>query len=86
VILPWQVSGSAQWDHKDIDGRWQRLWESHRVFFGPFDELVKTVSDETKCELEVERVDEKVQATHRRKVAPTHYSSHATGSPSSESA
>jgi hypothetical protein len=60
--FPWRVSGSAQWDHKDIDGRWQRLWESHRVFFGPFDELVNTVSDETKCELNVERVDEEVQA------------------------
>jgi hypothetical protein len=59
--FPWRVSGSARWDHKDIDGRWQRLWESHRVFFGPFDELIKAVTDETKCELELEHVNEEVQ-------------------------
>jgi len=60
--FPWRVSGSDRWDHKDIDGRWQRLWESHRVFFGPFDELVKALSDETKCGLKVEHVDEELQA------------------------
>jgi Glycosyl hydrolase family 20, catalytic domain/Glycosyl hydrolase family 20, domain 2 len=60
--FPWRASGSAPWDHKDIDGRWQRLWESHRVFFGPFDELVKAVSDEAKCELKAEHVDEELQA------------------------
>jgi delta 1-pyrroline-5-carboxylate dehydrogenase len=38
------------------------LWESHRVFFGPFDELVKAVSDEAKCELKAEHVDEELQA------------------------
>ena len=36
--------------------------ESHRVFFGPFDELVKAVADETKSELKMEQVDEHVQA------------------------
>lgn len=60
--FPWRVSGSAPWDYQDIDGRWQRLWETHRVFFGPFDELVKAVSDEAKRELKVEQVNEEVQA------------------------
>ena len=60
--FPWRVSGCARWDHKDIDGRWQGLWGSHRVFFEPFDELVKAVGDETKSELKVEHVDEHVQA------------------------
>jgi hypothetical protein len=60
--FPWRVSGCARWDHKEIDGRWQRLSESHRVFFGPFDELVKAVSAETENRAKMEQVDEHVQA------------------------
>ena len=65
--FPWRISGSAAWDKKDIEGRWQKIGETHRVFFHPFDEMLKGLADEVKEEpaghgsTEIEkRIDEEI--------------------------
>ncbi len=50
--FPWRISGSAPFDQKDITGRWQQQWETHRVFFRNYDELVLNLGIEARWELE----------------------------------
>ena len=49
--FPWRISGSAAWNHRDIDGYWQNMQKPQTIFFLPFDALFDLLREEVPWEL-----------------------------------